>query len=74
MKFRLVLEGKAGEEIPESSGLQFLTNNFALSRKDSHSTKFERRPQVLGKLSFREVSDSKLSDLRPFDNVIISLS
>ena len=33
--FRLVLEGKTGKEIPESSRLEFLeqfsTNNFALS-------------------------------------------
>ena len=33
--FRLVLEGKTGEEIPESSRLEFLekfsANNFALS-------------------------------------------
>ena len=41
------------------------------SRKDSHSTKFERRPQILVKLSFRELSDSKLSGLHPFDNMAI---
>ena len=29
------------------------------SRKDLHSTKFERRPQILVKLSFRELYDSK---------------
>ena len=38
------------------------------SRKDSHSTKLERRPGILVKLSFRELCDSKLSGLCPFDN------
>ena len=41
--FRLVLEGKTGKEIPESSRLEFLekfsANNFALSdEKDSTSS------------------------------------
>ena len=31
------------------------------SRKDSHSTKFEKRPQTLVKLTFRQLCDSKLS-------------
>ena len=31
------------------------------SRKDSQSTKFERRPRIFVKLSFRELWDSKLS-------------
>ena len=35
------------------------------SRKDSESTKFERR------LSFRELCNSKLSGLHPFDNMAI---
>ena len=39
------------------------------SRKDSHSTKFERRPQIFVKLSFRELCGSKLSGLHPFDNM-----
>ena len=43
------------------------------SKKDSHSTKFEQRPQILVKLSLRELSDSKLSDLCPFDDAAISL-
>ena len=43
------------------------------SRKDSHSTKFERRPQILVKLSFRELYDSKLSGLHTSD-MVISLS
>ena len=41
------------------------------SRKDSHSTKFEQRPQIFVKLSFREFCDSKLSGLHPFDNMVI---
>ena len=40
------------------------------SRKDSQSTKFERRPQIFVKLSFRELCDSKLSGLHTFDNII----
>ena len=41
------------------------------SRKESHSTKFEQRPQIFVKLSFRELCDSKLSGLHPFDNISI---
>ena len=41
------------------------------SRKDSHSTKFEQRPQILLQLSFRESCDTKLSSLHPFDMAII---
>ena len=41
------------------------------SRKDAQSTKFERRPQIFVKLSFRELCDSKLSELHAFDNVTI---
>ena len=33
------------------------------SRKDSHSTKFDQRLQIIVKLSFRELCDSMLSDL-----------
>ena len=45
--FRLVLEGKTGKEIPESSGLDFLekfsANNFALSdAEDNTSVWFNR--------------------------------
>ena len=39
------------------------------SRKDSQSTKFEQRPQIFVKLSFRELCDSKLSGLHAFDNM-----
>ena len=41
------------------------------SRKDSHSTKFERRPRIFVKLSFRELCDSNLSGLHGFDNMAI---
>ena len=41
------------------------------SRKDSQSTKFERRPRIFVKLSFRELRDSKLSGLHTFDNMAI---
>ena len=41
------------------------------SRKDSQSTKFEQRPQIFVKLSFRELCDSKLSGLHAFDNITI---
>ena len=40
--FRLVLEGKTGREIPESSGLEFLekffANNFALSEAEDNTS------------------------------------
>ena len=42
------------------------------SRKDPQSTKFERRPQIFVKLSFRELCDSKLSGLHAFDNMAIN--
>ena len=41
------------------------------SRKDSHSKKFERRPRIFVKLSFKELSDSKLFGLHPFENMAI---
>ena len=41
------------------------------SRKDSQSTKFEQRPQIFVKLSFRKLCDSKLSGLHHFDMAII---
>ena len=36
--------------------------------------KFERTTRALEKLSFRELRDSNLSGLFPFDNIAISLS
>ena len=41
------------------------------SKKDSHLRKFERRPQIFVKLSFRKLRDSKLFGLHPFDNMAI---
>ena len=40
------------------------------SREDSQSTKFKQRPQILVKLTFRELCDSKLSSLHYFDNMV----
>ena len=40
------------------------------SRKDSQSAKFEGSPEIFLKLSFRELCDSKLSCLHPFDNMV----
>ena len=37
------------------------------SRKDLQTKKFERRPQMFLKLSFIELSNSKLSGLQAFD-------
>ena len=41
------------------------------SRKDAHSKKLERRPQIFVKLCFRELCGSQLYALHPFDNVAI---
>ena len=41
--------------------------------KDSHSTKFERKSQILVKIVLIELCDSKLSGLRLFDDMAISL-
>ena len=41
------------------------------SRKESHSTKLERRPQIFVKLSFRELRGSKLYGSHPFDNMAV---
>ena len=47
-----------------------MSGNFD-SRKDLHLAIFEWRSQIFVKLSFRELCDSKLSGLRPFDNIAI---
>ena len=41
------------------------------SRNDLHSTEFRQRPQIFVKLSSRELCDSKLSGLDPFDKIAI---
>ena len=44
-------------------------------KEDSNSRKWERRPLILEKLSFRELHDSKLSSLRNLDkNLLYSFS
>ena len=63
--------------MPESSESSRIVSHRARmsgefdSRNDSQLTKFERRPQIFVKLSFRELCDSKLFDLHPFDNMAI---
>ena len=63
------------EKLPESIESSKIVSHRAPmsegfdSRKDSHSTKFKRRPQIFVKLRFRELCDSKLSGLHPFDNM-----
>ena len=47
-----------------------MTGEF-VSRKNSNSTKFERKPLIFVKLCVRELCDSKLSGLHPFDNMAI---
>ena len=44
------------------------------SRKDYQSTKLERRPRILVKLSFRELCISKSTGWSIFDNIAISLN
>ena len=39
------------------------------SRKDSHSTKLEQRPQIFVKLIFKELCGSKLFGLHLFDKM-----
>ena len=41
------------------------------ARKDLQSTKFEQRPQIFVKLSFRVLCDSKLSGLHDFNKMAI---
>ena len=41
------------------------------SRKDSHSTKLNRRPRMFVKLNFKELCGSKLSGLHPFGNMVM---
>ena len=66
-------------EIESTESPKFVSHKAKMScefdsRKDSHSTKFEWRPEILVKLSFRELSNSSLSDLSPFHNMAILLS
>ena len=49
--FKLVLAGKIGKEIPKSSRLEFLANNFALSDKEDNTS---------GSLNRRGIADLSL--------------
>ena len=72
--FRLK-EDNPSEQLPEPiESSNFVSNRACMSgdfdsRKDSHSTKFEQRSRIF--VSFRELCDSKLSALHPFDMAII---
>ena len=74
--FRLK-EDNPSQKLPESiESFKFVSDRARMSgkfdsRKDLHSTKFEGRPQIFVKLSFRELCDSKLSGVHPFDNMAI---
>ena len=64
--------------MPESvESSRFVSNTVRMSgefdsRKDLQSAKFEQRPQIFIKLSFRELWDLKLSGLHAFDNMAIT--
>ena len=66
------------EKSPESTeSSRFVSHRARMSgefdsRKDSQSAKFEQRPQIFVKLSFRELCNSKLSHLHAFDNMTIT--
>ena len=64
------------EKLPESTeSSRFVSLGARISgefdSKNLQSTKFERRPQIFVKLSFRELCHSKLSGLHAFDNMTI---
>ena len=72
MKERYPLTEKLPESIESS---RFVSHRARMSgefdsRKDSQSTKFEGRPQIFVKLSFRELCDSTLSGLHVFDMAV----
>ena len=68
---------KNNEKLPESiKSSNFVSHRARMSgefdsKKDSHSTKLERWPQIFVKLSFRELCGSNLPGLHPFDNMAI---
>ena len=71
IKGRQPLTEKLSESI---KSCKFLSHRARMSgefdsRNYSHSTKFEQRSQIFVKLDFRELCDSKLSDLHAFDNM-----
>ena len=65
------------DKLPESiESSRFVSHRERMSgefdsRKDSQSRKFERRPRIFVKLSFRELWDSKLSGFYAFGNMAI---
>ena len=75
-KGRQLLTEKLPETIESSKFISHRARMSLLfdSRKDSHLTKFEQRPQIFVKLSVRELCGSKLSGLCPSDSIAISLT
>ena len=61
--FRLVLEGKTGKEIPESSRLEFseksLAKNFALSEVEDNTSRSLNRGGIAGLPLLRTLSNSQ---------------
>ena len=56
MKFRLVLEGKAGEEIPESSGLQLekvFIKQFCFIKERFTFNEIRTKASSIGKAKFQ---------------------
>ena len=68
---------KGREKLPESTESSKFVSHWARissefdSRKDSHSIKYEKRPQIFVKLKFRKLCDSKWSGLHPFGKMVI---
>ena len=50
-----------------------ISRNFD-SRKDFHSAKFERKTQILVKLSFKDLRGPEVSSICLFDNMTISMT
>ena len=69
---KTVHEGEEGDSFKFVSHRARMPGEFD-SRRDSHSAKFRQRPQIFVKLSFRELCDSKLFGLHPFDNMATAL-
>ena len=75
--FRLVLEGKTGKEIPESSRLEFLQNNFALSDAEDNTSSLLNRggivdvPSLRTLLAIREKSQAKPSFWEVMDSFVL---
>ena len=77
--FRLVLEGKTGKEIPESSRLEFLekflANNFALSDAEDNTSRSKNRGGIADLCLFRTLLAIYQNSCEPgFWEVIDSLA